>query len=78
MAPEALVARVLGLSRQAVTDATSNITESSWDSLNHVTLVLELESTYGVSLSAEDALAMTDVGTIKRVLRTYGVEWDGA
>lgn len=78
MAPEAVVARVLGLSRRAVTDATSNTTESTWDSLNHVTLVLELESAYGVSLSAEDALAMTDVATIKRVLRTYGVEWDGA
>ncbi|HKW09376.1 MAG TPA: acyl carrier protein [Gemmatimonadaceae bacterium] len=78
MAPEAVVARVLGLSRQAVTDGTSNTTESAWDSLNHVTLVLELESAYGVSLSAEDALAMTDVASIKRVLRDYGVEWDGA
>ena len=78
MAPEAVVARVLGLSRQAVTDSTSNTTESTWDSLNHVTLVLELESAYGVSLSAEDALAMTDVASIKRVLRDYGVEWDGA
>lgn len=78
MAPEAVVARVLGLSRQAVTDSTSNTTESTWDSLNHVTLVLELESAYGISLSAEDALAMTDVASIKRVLRDYGVEWDGA
>ncbi len=78
MTPEAVVARVLGLPRHTVTDATSNATESTWDSLNHVTLVLELESAYGVSLSAEDALAMTDVATIKRVLRTYDVEWDGA
>ena len=78
MAPEAVVARVLGLPRQSITDNTSNTTEGAWDSLNHVTLVLELESAYGISLSAEDALAMTDVGTIKRVLRDYGVEWDGA
>ena len=78
MAPEFVVARVLGVPRNSVTDATSNTTESTWDSLNHVTLVLELESTYGVALSAEDALAMTDVATIKRVLRTHGVEWDGA
>lgn len=78
MAPESVVARVLGVPRQAVTDATSNMTESSWDSLNHVTLILELESAYGISLSAEDALTMTDVGTIKRVLRSHGVDWDGA
>lgn len=78
MTPEALVARVFGLPRHAVNDATSNVTESAWDSLNHVTLILELEATYGISVSAEDALTMTDVGAIKRVLRSHGVEWDGA
>jgi acyl carrier protein len=78
MAPEAIVARVFGLPRRAVSDATSNTTEGAWDSLNHVTLILELEAAYGVSFSAEDALTMTDVGAIKRVLRSYGVDWDGA
>jgi acyl carrier protein len=78
MAPEAVVARVFGLARAAVTDATSNTTVAEWDSLNHVTLVLELESAYGVSLSAEETLAITDVAAIKRVLRSHGVAWDGA
>jgi len=78
MAPEAVVARVLGVPRHAVSDATSNTTESAWDSLNHVTLVLELESAFGVSFSAEDALTMTDVATIKRILRSHGADWDGA
>jgi acyl carrier protein len=78
MAPEAVVARVFGLPRRSITDATSNTTVDAWDSLNHVTLILELEETYGVSLPAEDALSMTDVGAIKRVLRNHGVEWDGA
>lgn len=78
MAPEAVVARVLGVPRQAVSDATSNTTESAWDSLNHVTLILELEAAFGISLSAEDALTMTDVATIKRILRSHGADWDGA
>ena len=78
MAPESIVARVFGVPRASVNEATSNATLGAWDSLNHVTLILELEETYGVSLSAEDALAMTDVGTIKRILRTHGVDWDGA
>ena len=78
MAPEAVVARLFGLPRHTITDATSNANVGAWDSLNHVTLVLELEETFGVSLSAEDALSMTDVGAIKRVLRAHGADWDGA
>jgi acyl carrier protein len=46
----------------------------AWDSLNHVTLILELEGAFGVSFAAEEALGMTDVGAIKRVLRTHGVD----
>ena len=72
------MARVFGLPRSAVSESTSNATVEAWDSLTHVTLILELEETYGIGLSAEDALAMTDVGAIKRVLRTHGVDWDGA
>ena len=78
MAPEAVIARVLGLPRHAVNDATSNTTVSAWDSLNHVTLLLELEAAYNVSFAAEEALAMTDVAAIKRVLRSHGVDLDGA
>lgn len=78
MAPEAVVARVFGIARAAVTDATSNATVAEWDSLNHVTLILELETTYGVSFSAEETLSMTDVAAIKRVLRSHGASWDGA
>jgi acyl carrier protein len=72
------VARVFGLARASVTDATSNTSVGEWDSLNHVSLVLELETAYGVSFSAEETLAMTDVGAIKRVLHAHGVTWDGA
>jgi acyl carrier protein len=78
MAPESVVARVFGLPRASVSDATSNTTVIAWDSLNHVTLVLELEAAYGVSFSADETLIMTDVGAIKQVLRTHGVVWDGA
>ena len=78
MTPEAVVARLFGLPRSEVNDSTSNETVDKWDSLNHVTLILELESVYGVSLSAEEALAMVQVGAIKRVLRSHGADWNGA
>ena len=78
MAPESVVAKVFGLPRHTVNDATSNMGVEAWDSLNHVTLVLELESAFGVSFSAEETLEMTDVAAIKRVLQSHGVRWDGA
>lgn len=78
MTPEAVVARVFGVPRHTVTDATSNATLEAWDSLNHVTLIMELEAAFGVSFSAEETLGMTDVAAIKRVLGDHGASWDGA
>jgi len=75
MRPEEVVSRVFGVHRADVTDETSNRTLPAWDSMAHVTLILELESSYGVSLSTEDALQMTTVAEIKRVLTGHGVSW---
>jgi citrate synthase len=75
MKPEDLISRALGVSRSAIDDSTSNRTLEQWDSLGHVTLVLELEASYGISLSTDETLMMKDVGTIKRVLRERGVQW---
>ena len=71
-----MVARVFGLPRRTVSDETSNTTVETWDSLNHVTLILELEAAFGITLSAEEALSMTDVAAIKRVLRLRNIDVD--
>ena len=75
MSPEHLVAKVFGLPPGQVTDATSNQDTPEWDSLGHVTLIMELEGHYGVSLSTEEALALTSVGTLKRALTERGIVW---
>lgn len=75
MTPEEVVSKVFGVDRRAVSDATSNTTLAEWDSLGHMTLVVELEAAYAVSLSPDDALAMTDVAAIKRVLASRGAKW---
>jgi citrate synthase len=75
MTPEDVVSKVFGVDRRTVTDATSNKTLPEWDSLGHMTLVVELETTYGVSLSAEDTLGLTDVAAIKQVLAGRGARW---
>ena len=75
MTPEMVVGRVFGVDISTVTDSTSNRSLREWDSLAHITLILELEAVYGVMLSAQDALAMTDVGSIKRILGARGTTW---
>lgn len=73
MSPEQVVARVLDVSPNEISDGTSNDEVSTWDSMTHVNLILELESEYGISLSADEAMDMTDVASIKETLRQYGV-----
>ena len=75
MSPEQLVAQVFGLHPSQVTDATSNENTAEWDSLGHVTLIMELESRYGVSFSTEEALTLTSVGALKRTLAEWGIVW---
>ena len=75
MTPEQLVGRVFDLPATLVSDNTSNATLAEWDSLGHMTLIVELEATYGITVSAEDALGLTSVEAIKRLLTARGVRW---
>jgi acyl carrier protein len=75
MRPEEVVAKVFGIMPAEVNDNTSNRTVGAWDSLGHITLVLELEATYSVSLSAEELFSMTDVASMKLILNSHGVSW---
>lgn len=75
MRPEEVLAKVFGVDPYELEEGTSNTTLAEWDSLGHVTLIMEIEATYGVSLSPEDTLAMTDLGAIKRILAERGASW---
>jgi citrate synthase len=75
MSPEHLVAKVFGLHPSHVTDATSNQNTPEWDSLGHVTLIMELEGHYGVSFSTEEVLFLTSVDALKRGLVERGITW---
>lgn len=75
MNPEAVIARVLGVDPDMITDAASNTSLPGWDSFAHITLVLELESEYGVGFSVEESIEIKDVGSIKRMLESKGVRW---
>ncbi len=44
-----------------------------WDSLAHLSLVMSLESEFGVSLAPEEALNISSVGAIQELLEKRGV-----
>lgn len=75
MKPEMLVAQVFGVDEDEVGDDTSNKNLPAWDSMGHMTLIMEIESSFGVNLSMDEALTMTNVSMIKEVLEQRGVRW---
>jgi len=66
------LAGVLGVAASELTDASSPETIAAWDSLNHLNLVMALESEFGISLSPEDALEMRNVGLMRVILKKHG------
>lgn len=75
MTPEATVARVFGRDAATIDESSSPDTIPEWDSLGHVTLVIDIESTYGVSFAPEETMALTNVGAIKAALVSRGITW---
>jgi acyl carrier protein len=65
-----IIGQVFGV--ESVTEESSPETIPAWDSVNHLNLVLALESEYAVEISVEEALAMRDVAAVRDVLRKRG------
>ena len=64
--------RVFGLDH--IDDMVSVVTLEPWDSMSHITLILELESAFDVQISTDEAIEMTSVPEIRSVLtRKAGV-----
>ena len=73
MSVEEVVARVFNLDVSEVTDQSSKETLAEWDSMGHLSLVTGLEEEFKVSFAIADAMEMSSVQHIKRVLKDYGV-----
>jgi len=73
--PRSVVARVFGRNPAEIDGTSSPESLVEWDSLGHVTLVIELESTYGVSFSPEETVSLTSVDAIESALHARGIRW---
>jgi len=62
----------LGVPVASISDSSSPETIASWDSMNHIHLVVALEAEFGVSFDPEKALEMLSVATIESTVRELG------
>ena len=69
-----LIAEVLRIPMEKVTDDLAMSEVEAWDSLQHMTLIASLEQTFGIDFTFDEIVVMQSVQEIKRVLREKGVE----
>jgi len=67
------IADVLAVPPDSLAEESAPDTIPSWDSLNHLNLIMALESEFSINLSIDDALDMRNIGLIRTILREYGV-----
>lgn len=70
---EEVLANVLALKPEDITDDSGPDTIESWDSFNGLMLVTELEKNFKVSFSLEEVVGVKKVKDIKRVLKSHGI-----
>jgi acyl carrier protein len=63
-----VVSAVLGVPVEQIGEQTSPDTVPTWDSMQHLQLVLALEQEFAVALEVEEIEAMQRVGAIVRLL----------
>ena len=63
-----VMATVLGIPADSIGEDTSMDTVESWDSINHMNLVLAIEEELGITIPDEDAANITSYTLIRLVL----------
>ena len=69
-----LIAGTLGIRTSEISEASAMTTVRKWDSLRHIMLMTELETTYGIELTDKEMTEATSVEIIRQILRQRGVE----
>lgn len=71
-----LLARVLDLKREDVSDNMSPSNTPTWDSFNVIMMISELEKASGARFDMSDLMSVKNVGDIKKVLDQYNVKYE--
>jgi len=69
-----VIAEVLGIPPEDVTDDTSPGSVATWDSVSHLTVIMAVENEFHVTISADMALQMRSVGDIREYLNSQQIQ----
>ncbi len=72
---EKVIGSILGVPAETLSDDSGSDNTQGWDSLKQLSILLALESAYGISISANEAMDMSSIANIKAVLKQHGVEF---
>lgn len=68
-----IVAAILGVSDEQVTDDLSAEAVDTWDSLNHINLIGALEQEFGLVLATENLADSQSIPKLKALLAEHGI-----
>jgi acyl carrier protein len=71
---EQTVGKVFGIDPEKLNDSSVRDSIEGWDSMGHLTLIIELEKQFRVNISISDSLEMVGIRKIKEILDSYGIE----
>ena len=71
-----LLSKVLNVSIDQLSDDSGPENISSWTSFNGYVMLYELENTFNVKFTVEEAMDVKNVSDIKRHLKNHGVSLD--
>ena len=71
-----LISEILNISKDEINDESNPQTISTWTSFNGYVMLYELEQTFDVKFSIDEAMDVKNIADIKRHLKNHGVNFD--
>lgn len=68
-----IIANVLKIDKNTITDETSPKNCENWTSLNHLILIKEINKNYNIKLSFAEIKTIKNVSDIKNLLKSKGI-----
>jgi acyl carrier protein len=68
-----ILAKVLLIDKSKIDDEMSRKSVEEWDSMAHLMLVSEIESTFEVTMDDDDIMEIQTVADIKKTLKKLGI-----
>ena len=72
-----VVASTLKIDPSELNEQSNAKNTANWDSLRHIELMMSVESVYGVRFALAEIAGMRNLGDMRALLETKGVEFSG-